>query len=97
MERKDKLELQLTTFKQREQYNDSLMSNYKEQLARMESAVLDLAQFHNKERMNWSAQMHEKESEINKLKMYLALLMNKRRRRAPNGSHVLCAEVVLVR
>jgi len=80
---KEKAERELARIKKKEEYNESLCSNYKEQLTQMEGAVILATQLHNRERTTWNGQLMEKEAELSKLKRYLHQLLQKQ-----NGGRV---------
>jgi len=78
-ERKSK---SLQDLRKRDHYNDALRKNWRNQLTQMEQAVLLANQIHHRDRIRFTSELAEKDSELSRLKMFLAQVHRKRRKKS---------------
>merc|ERR1719384_1666429 len=69
---------QIRMHEQREKYNDALRMNWQNQLSQMEQAVLLANQIHNRDRIRFTSELAERDSELSRLKMFLAKITRTR-------------------
>jgi len=77
-EEQERLKKHIRMQEQREKYNDALRRNWQNQLSQMEQAVLLANQIHNRDRIRFTSELAERDSELSRLKMFLAKITRTR-------------------
>lgn len=77
-EETERLKKHIRMQEQREKYNDALRRNWQNQLSQMEQAVLLANQIHNRDRIRFTSELAERDSELSRLKMFLAKITRTR-------------------
>jgi len=62
--------------------NDSLRTNWRNQLSQMEQAVFLANKIHSRDRMRFTSELAERESELSRLKMFIAKLHGRKGKRS---------------
>jgi len=73
---------ELENMQENDKKNDSLRRSWRNQLAHMEQAVFIANKIHSRDRMRFTSELAERESELDRLKMFLAKLHGKKRKRS---------------
>eukprot|EP00495_Collosphaeridae_sp_1-RS-2012_P000664 TRINITY_DN1061_c0_g2_i1.p1 TRINITY_DN1061_c0_g2~~TRINITY_DN1061_c0_g2_i1.p1 ORF type:complete len:140 (-),score=32.22 TRINITY_DN1061_c0_g2_i1:278-697(-) len=73
---------ELENMQENDKKNDSLRRNWRNQLSHMEQAVFLANKIHSRDRMRFTSEIAERESEIDRLKMFIAKLHGKKWKRS---------------
>jgi len=73
---------ELENMQENDKKNDSLRRNWRNQLLQMEQAVYIANKIHGRDRMRFTSEIAERESELDRLKMFIAKLHGRKRKRS---------------
>jgi len=74
----DKLRREIKSVEMRERYNNVLRQNYQEQLMQVERMLVFANQVHNRDRVRFTNQIEDKDSELNRLKSFVTKITKSR-------------------
>jgi len=74
----DRLRKEIRSVEMRERYNNILRQNYQEQLMQVERMLVFANQVHNRDRVRFTNQIEDKDSELNRLKSFVTKITKSR-------------------